>query len=486
MALVLLLSALSLASTMDVEHARHIRAVASRAAHSVAAIFEHGRPAVVLAAFAADAAGLLPTAVAPVYAAAALARGPLRRTLLAAAVAMSFASFASAAPTSTSTTTGASRAFVISKLVDFEAFDDFDFEFRNSLRSHAASCYQLRSGAWQKPAALSLQAAIASVLAVPAAVVLTAATAHAPTPPPAAPPSSAAPAAPPPAAPPPAASTRAAANTSAAAATPPVAVPPVLAAPPAPASVPALAPAAPNLPDRDGDGNLLVCKLKKSLYGLKQAAREWAHLLDRRLQEFGFRRSIIDTCVYRLHEPNSNTELIALTYVDDIICAYNNAAAKDKFVAYMKTVFPLDDRGELSWMLRMQIIRHPSANSQQPPNTPGTIILSQQQYATRIAEKFHPTVASAPATATPMADDIDLVATPTPDTASSEHAVMASKRATYMSAVGALLWLASGTRPDLSYTVAVLASYCSNPGDGHYSLKSGIKKAGILRARTVS
>ena len=45
---------------------------------------------------------------------------------------------------------------------------------------------------------------------------------------------------------------------------------------------------------------------------------------------------------------------------------------------------------------------------------------------------------------------------------------MAARRATYMSAVGALLWLAAGTRPDLTYTVALLARFCSNPAERHY------------------
>ena len=56
---------------------------------------------------------------------------------------------------------------------------------------------------------------------------------------------------------------------------------------------------------------------------------------------------------------------------------------------------------------------------------------------------------------------------PTPD--SEAHVQMRERRATYMSAVGALLWLAACTRPDLTYTVSQLARYCSNPGPAHYA-----------------
>ena len=42
----------------------------------------------------------------------------------------------------------------------------------------------------------------------------------------------------------------------------------------------------------------MVCKLNRSLYGLKQAGREWAILFARFLTEWGFKRSKIDVCMY--------------------------------------------------------------------------------------------------------------------------------------------------------------------------------------------
>ena len=52
-------------------------------------------------------------------------------------------------------------------------------------------------------------------------------------------------------------------------------------------------------------------------------------------------------------------------------------------------------------------------------------------------------------------------------TAPTSGGHMAADRTTYMSAVGALLWLAAGTRPDITFAVSMLARFSSNPGPVH-------------------
>jgi hypothetical protein len=42
----------------------------------------------------------------------------------------------------------------------------------------------------------------------------------------------------------------------------------------------------------------LVCKLKKSLYGLKESPRMWYQKFDTYILELGFVRSRVDHCVY--------------------------------------------------------------------------------------------------------------------------------------------------------------------------------------------
>ena len=55
----------------------------------------------------------------------------------------------------------------------------------------------------------------------------------------------------------------------------------------------------PGLPTRDDEGNLLVVKLRRSLYGLRQAGAEWWRLLTSFLvDEWGFVQSTIDVCLY--------------------------------------------------------------------------------------------------------------------------------------------------------------------------------------------
>lgn len=65
-----------------------------------------------------------------------------------------------------------------------------------------------------------------------------------------------------------------------------------------------------------------VCLLKKSLYGLKQAARSWNHKLHDELVRHGFEKYVADTCLYR--KQRGSYWCYVLDYVDDLIVACEN------------------------------------------------------------------------------------------------------------------------------------------------------------------
>ena len=72
----------------------------------------------------------------------------------------------------------------------------------------------------------------------------------------------------------------------------------------------------------DRNGNKLVCKLKKSIYGLKQAAKNWYQELSNFLIQQGFERSKHDYCLFLKNKENG--KLYDLTWVDDLVIAGNS------------------------------------------------------------------------------------------------------------------------------------------------------------------
>ena len=66
----------------------------------------------------------------------------------------------------------------------------------------------------------------------------------------------------------------------------------------------------------------MVCKLKKSIYGLKQASRQWYLKFHEILITFGFKENLVDQCIY-LKISGSKICIIVL-YVDDMLLASNN------------------------------------------------------------------------------------------------------------------------------------------------------------------
>jgi hypothetical protein len=75
------------------------------------------------------------------------------------------------------------------------------------------------------------------------------------------------------------------------------------------------------------EGEHLLCKLHKSLYGLKQPPRAWTQKLDVFLKNIKFVRSDVDFSVYIVQV--GDVKIFIVIYVDDVILVCNN---KDKFL----------------------------------------------------------------------------------------------------------------------------------------------------------
>ena len=65
----------------------------------------------------------------------------------------------------------------------------------------------------------------------------------------------------------------------------------------------------------------MVCKLKKSIYGLKQASRQWYLKFNDTIVSFGLKENIINQCIYL--KVGGSKFIFFILYVDDIYLASN-------------------------------------------------------------------------------------------------------------------------------------------------------------------
>ena len=78
-----------------------------------------------------------------------------------------------------------------------------------------------------------------------------------------------------------------------------------------------------------------MCRLKKSLYGLKQSPRQWCLRFDTFMIEHDYSRSKYDSCVYH-QKLNDGSFAYLLLYVDDMLIAAKDMSEVDKFKAQLK------------------------------------------------------------------------------------------------------------------------------------------------------
>ena len=216
----------------------------------------------------------------------------------------------------------------------------------------------------------------------------------------------------------------------------------------------------PGLPSRSPDGRRLVVKLDRSLYGLKQAGRVWWQLFTEFIISWGFTQSSIDVCLYT-YTSASGAILWLLVWVDDTIIVDNDEGLRERFVADLGNRFPIDDKHELEWILGVKVCRNRAMRS---------LSLSQELYVRDLCKRHAGLIAGLTKKFDSPADpNAPLSTSQSPAPNSPDWDRMQQHRADYMALVGAFLWLANVTRPELAFIASHLARFVSNPGDAHYS-----------------
>jgi hypothetical protein len=96
-----------------------------------------------------------------------------------------------------------------------------------------------------------------------------------------------------------------------------------------------------------------VCRLHKSLYGLKQASRAWYMRLSDFLMTISFWASKVDTSLFIL---NGNHDIFYLfVYVDDILITGNNSELIHRLITFLSSEFKLRDLGHAYYFLGIEV-----------------------------------------------------------------------------------------------------------------------------------
>jgi hypothetical protein len=118
----------------------------------------------------------------------------------------------------------------------------------------------------------------------------------------------------------------------------------------------------------------MVLKLRKALYGLRQAPRAWYAKLDETLNKLGFVRNPLEPAVYR--RGTDTSFLLVGVYVDDLIITGTETEAIGEFKGQMQKQFKMSDLGLLTYYLGIEVRQ-----------SEGETTLCQRSYANKILEQ---------------------------------------------------------------------------------------------------
>ena len=99
----------------------------------------------------------------------------------------------------------------------------------------------------------------------------------------------------------------------------------------------------------------MVCKLKKSIYGLKQTSRQWYHKFYQVVISFGFEINLVDKCIY--HKFSGSKHIFLVLYVIDILLTSNDMELLWEIKRFLSKRFEMKVVGDASFVLGIKIHR---------------------------------------------------------------------------------------------------------------------------------
>jgi hypothetical protein len=188
-----------------------------------------------------------------------------------------------------------------------------------------------------------------------------------------------------------------------------------------------------------------ICKLKKAIYGLKQAGRLWNIKLDGILKNLRFKQCAMDQCIYHTED----FSVIIAVYVDDILFFYTEEKKFNVIKKLLQDNCKMKDLGEAKGCIGIRIVQKK-----------GEITLDQSAYISEILKRFGMTECK------PIGNPCD---TNLKLTRCIEGEDDVTGKVPYQQAVGALLFVAQATRPDIAFAVHNVSKFNNAHNTAHWA-----------------
>ncbi|GKC42321.1 retrotransposon protein, putative, ty1-copia subclass [Tanacetum coccineum] len=198
-----------------------------------------------------------------------------------------------------------------------------------------------------------------------------------------------------------------------------------------------------------------VCKLKRSIYGLKQASRQWNKRFDDEIKKFGFTQNPDEPCVYL--KASGSYVAILILYVDDILLMGNNIPMLQDVKSYLGRSFAMKDLGDAAYILGIKIYRDRSKR---------LIGLNQSAYIEKILKRFY--MENSKRGTIPMQEKLKLSKSQGASTPAEKQRM---QNIPYASAIGSIMYVVRCTRPDVAFAQNMTSRFQQNPGNMERELR---------------